>query len=250
MLAFPQRCPPPYLTPVVPTRKKRIPSVIFPEIFSRLISSFESNPSMEVHIMEMAKRYGVQHRRIYDFFNLLTHFGVCRNLGKGRMSWLGSDRMEKYLDECFMSVEKESIGKTMEEIFILEESPSLGAIATHILKLFMYLGRDTLHLRGMVCLFSHGSDDTKSLERRVYLVLNMLEILKIISHGNRIGEYTLTHNFERNTSFVFAEKLVEIRKTDKFSSLALLNTFPEQLIAQIRRQRGEAYHMLTALAEK
>lgn len=200
--------------------------------------------------MEIARRYGVQHRRIYDFFNLLTHFGVCRNLGKGRMSWLGSDRMDKYIHESFIAVEKESIGKSIDEIFPLEESPSLGTIATHILKLFMYLGTDTLNLRGMVSLFSQGENDTKSLERRVYLVLNMLEILKIISHGNRIGEYTLKYDFESQTSSVFQEKLKEVRTQDVFSLTSMLNTFSEEQIKQIRRKRREAYHALIGQSEK
>ncbi|OHS93534.1 hypothetical protein TRFO_11750 [Tritrichomonas foetus] len=219
---------------------KRINKRVFNMIFKKLIVAFEENPSLEVRMMDVSRHYGVQHRRIYDFFNLLTHFGVCVNKGHGKIGWIGLANIQYYFEKVYRKLEKKSNTMNALDIFYAGQSPSLGLITKKIISLYMYAGVDILNIKFIAKMISQGHGEIKSLERRIYLVLNMLEIVNVVSHTTKVSEYKLLFNYKKHDQEVFQERLNEMSSVDECYPMNFLNRFDEKMIEKIRETRLQA----------
>ena len=174
--------------------------------------------------MNVARKYNLQHRRVYDLFNLLTSLHVCKNVERGKISWVSLNEVTKTISYEYTKIETDSLTKSINQSFDLSSSPSLGQIALKFLSLYIYLDVRSLPLKNVLALFHNARGDIKSLERRVYLVLGMLEIMGILTHTKRTGDYTLTFDYQS----------IRERALKKKFALAVQN-FPQSLEAQLNK---------------
>ena len=161
------------------------------EVLKDIIDQNERKKPQSFTVMGIAYKYNVEHRRVYDFFNLLTALGVCKVITKGQLSWVGLQEVEKTLISFYENIEIESIKKPLNELFNLGLSPSLGILALNFFALFLFLNVKTLSVKQVSKLFHNGKSDIRSLERRLYLALSFLEVVGIVMHPKKTGSYTL-----------------------------------------------------------
>ncbi|OHT16823.1 hypothetical protein TRFO_12904 [Tritrichomonas foetus] len=160
-------------------------------IFSDMIIMFEKTKPQNLTVMGIARNRNIQHRRLYDFFNLLSSLGVCKMIQKGQLSWIGMHEITSTLKEWYAEIEIMAINQTVSDIFSFESSPSLGTIAMKFIGLYLYLNIDALSVRQVLAIFHVGNNDRKSFERRVYLVISCLEIIGLMKRSHRGGQYIL-----------------------------------------------------------
>lgn len=191
--------------------------------------------------MSVAERYKIQHRRAYDLFNLLTALKVCRSVERGRIAWNSINDAVKTVTSEYVKIETDSLFKSTRELFDLGPSPSLGTIATRFMSLFIYLGVDTIALRRAVPLFHNPNCDVKSLERRLYLVLGMLEIMNLLSHSKRTGEYSIVADVESIRARALRKKHTVAMRTAPASIEATLNNLDGVYVKRLLEARQAEY---------
>lgn len=178
--------------PVMPVKiERRKNHQTISEVFKEIIREFQVTKPHDISVMALVKAREIQHRRVYDFFNLLTHLGVCQCVTRGQLAWIGISAVSERIMEAYAKLEVASMNTSFESLFSIGPSPSLGSIAIKFLCLYLYLGVDKLVLRQVATILYDPRNDRKSLERRIYLVLNFLEVIGIVSHTAKTGEYKL-----------------------------------------------------------
>ena len=212
------------------------------EIFLQMINDFEMTRPHNINIMSVAERYKIQHRRAYDLFNLLTSLKVCRSVERGRIAWNSVGDAVKTVTAEYVKIETDSLFKSTRELFDLGPSPSLGTIATRFMALFVYLGVDTITLRQAVPLFHNPKCDVKSLERRLYLVLGMLEIMNLLNHSKRTGEYGIVPDVTAIRNRGMKKKHTVAMRSAPMSLEASLNRLDDAYIQSLLEARREEYH--------
>lgn len=197
------------------------PSHTVTSTFRSMVMFFETNKSHKLTVTSVSHQFNIQSRRVYDFFNVLTSLHVCCNQGKGIITWEGLSNMESAIVTHYAKLEIDSLVKPMTKVFSLGSSPSLGSIAMNILGLYFYLGVGALRIHDMSILLSERGSDIKSLERRMYLILSLLEALDVVTHSKSTSEYVLTLNIN-----IITNNGLSIKKnyclTNNISSVELL----------------------------
>ena len=226
----------------IPKRAPRPPPPApMTEIFLRMITDFEVSRPHNINIMSVAERYKIQHRRAYDLFNLLTALKVCRSVERGRIAWNSISDAVKTVTSEYVKLETDSLFKSTRELFDLGPSPSLGTIATRFMALFIYLGVNMITLRQAVPLFHNPNCDIKSLERRLYLVLGMLEIMNLLSHSKRTGEYGIVADVEAIRSRAMRKKHAVAVRSAPASLEASLNRLDDAYVHSLLEARQAEY---------
>jgi hypothetical protein len=199
--------------------------------------------------MAIAADYELQHRRVYEFFNLLSSLGVCSPIERGQLDWKGLAEVSQTLETVYTEIEIASLDKTIDAVFKMDKSPSLGLIALRFNSLYLYLGVETLSMRRVALLFHDGHSDLKTLQRRMYLVLNFLEVISAVEHTKSVSEYRL---LLKPTDIV--KKALKKRHETSNESCpqlidALLNHYGPEFLEQLRAGRRAAFTRLTKNAE-
>jgi hypothetical protein len=166
-------------------------SLAISDVFRMLVRRFEDSRPQHISIMEIAKEHNIQHRRVYDFFNLLSSLGICSVVERGSLAWIGVRELSNKLKEVYGETEVAALSQNLVNLFCVGKSPTLGLIALRFICLYLYLGVELLSMRQVTKLFHDGRSDIKSLERRTYLVLNFLEVIRVVEHTKQTSEYRL-----------------------------------------------------------
>ncbi|OHT16822.1 hypothetical protein TRFO_12901 [Tritrichomonas foetus] len=179
-------------SPIHHKRKaKKASPMCLSDVLKDIIEQNDKSKPQPFAIMAIAYQYNIEHRRIYDFFNLLTALGVCKIISKGQLSWVGLSEIENTLSNFYEQIEIDSLSKSFSEIFNLGVSPSLGLLALNFFGLFLFLNVKTLSVKQVSKIFHNGKSDIRSLERRLYLALSFMEIVGVVMHPSKTGSYTL-----------------------------------------------------------
>jgi hypothetical protein len=141
--------------------------------------------------MEVAQAHDIPHRRAYDFFNFLTSFGVCSSTGARLLSWVGLSSIRETLAVAYAEIEVNTCDGDIQSVFCVGRSPTLGLLARRFVCLFFFLGVRTLSIRKATRFLTAKGSDSKSLDRRMYLVVGFLEALDIVQHTEQPSEYAI-----------------------------------------------------------
>lgn len=206
-------------------------------VFKTIFDEFSVTHPMDISIMSVVQTYDIQHRRVYDFFNLLTSLGVCHSVVRGRLAWVGVHAVNKTVKDLYVSIEAASIDRSMRSLFCVGPSPSLGAIATRLMCLYIFLGVDTLVLKQISAVLHDPRADKKSLERRMYLVLSFLEVIGVVSHTMKTSEYKLLMDVSEIAEEGMAARQAMAQTRCPYCTEALLSTLPRSYMTSCYRQR-------------
>ncbi|EAX89682.1 hypothetical protein TVAG_471540 [Trichomonas vaginalis G3] len=222
-----------------PTHKKNDKeSKSITEIFGKMVKHFENHHSKNLNVMNVSLQFNIQSRRVYDFFNVFSALGVCKSQYKGSISWLSVNNIADTIKKAYYEIEVDSDNFSFQELFSFEQSPSLGALAIRFITLYFFLNVNILCIHDVATLFLNPTSDRKSLERRLYLVLGILEIVGLVHHSQRTGEYRITINTEE-----VVLEVLELKKKNlkNYSILSLLNTVNQKYLDTIFPLRREEY---------
>ena len=223
--------------------KKEAPTSVS-AIFKHIIAENEIEKSQNINVIQLSHTYKMQHRRVYDFFNFLTSFGVCRIIERKKVGWVGIDNFYIHLEEEYEAIERDSCVCPMKELFELGPSPSLGNIGAKFLCLFFYLNVKKLSMKNVSAFFHDPRTDIKSLERRIYLVLSFLEIIGIIQKGQCRGEYMLATDVSKIVKVGMEARKSEMAESYPTSLENLLNKFSDSYVSSIYDMRRAEFESL------
>lgn len=215
-------------------------------VFRNIVHDFEDRTPNDISIMKVAKNNCIQHRRVYDFFNMLTSLNICQYLIKGKLTWVGLSSLNITLKEAYAKIETESVDIPMNVLFCVGASPSLGTLAIKFLCLYIFLGVDALFLKNVSMLFHDPRSDIKSLERRIYLVLNFLEVLGTVSHTSKAGEYKLNLNVDSIVENAMESKKKFLQQRNDLSLENLLNRLDSHYIDNLHINRRDEFSFYTS----
>ncbi|EAY17024.1 hypothetical protein TVAG_297030 [Trichomonas vaginalis G3] len=71
------------------------------ESYKQIVNDLEQTKPSNINIINIAKQYGVQHHRVYDLFNLLTSLGVCQNIERGKLAWIGLSSISSIVSKVY-----------------------------------------------------------------------------------------------------------------------------------------------------
>lgn len=234
---YPERKPKAYRT------KERIPNSLT-DAYKQIVYDFEKLKPSNINIVNVAKQYGVQHRRVYDLFNLLTSLGVCQNIERGKLAWIGLSSVTSVISKAYAKIEIASLHKPTNQIFCLGQSPSLGMIATHFISMYLYFDVDALLLRQVSSIFHDPRCDIKSLERRMYLVLSFLEIMGVVAHTMKTNEYKLVLDLSAAKEAALQQKRKYQQSKCPLSLENLLNSVGGPFMTDLQVERSHDYQLI------
>ena len=160
--------------------------------FREMMTHFEKTRPTELNVVACASQFNLQNRRVYDFFSVSSAVCACSPLDHGIVRWHGVKAAQQKFEDEYVRFEVESLTVPFDEWFSTGISPTLGTLATKIMCLFYAMGVETLHLHTISNFFVPEKTPKKSLERRMYLVLSIIEIMGYLEHLPRSGDYRLT----------------------------------------------------------
>jgi hypothetical protein len=195
--------------------------------------------------MGIAKEFSIQHRRVYEFFNLLSSLGICSVMERGRLAWVGLGEVSNTLKQVYGEIEVASVNQNMQSLFKTTKSPTLGLIGLRFLGLYLYLGVDYLSMRRVAQLFHDGKSDLKSLERRMYLVLNFLEVIGLVERTKKMSEYRLTIDRSAIVEYAMNKKKQCTTSSYPHSVDSLLNRYNHSFLVQMYSARADLFKTVT-----
>lgn len=233
---------------ITPEKRKSTKPRSLISVFKMIVEDFEKRNPNDISITKITQNKNVQHRRVYDFFNMLTTLNICQYINKGKLKWNGVSSLNKTIQDAYIQIEIDSLDCTISSLFCVGPSPSLGSIAINFLCLFMYFGVDTFFFKNASMLFYHPSIDIKSLERRIYLVLNFLEVLGIVSHTSKTSEYRLNMNVKSIVENAINSRINVIKRRNSLSLENLLSRIDCHYIDNLWNSRRNELYAYTKIS--
>lgn len=223
------------------TKPKKKQKIEFSHFIDNLITCKEADSNKSIHFNLLSKSVGVEKRRLYDLMNVLCSCGVCVKHETHIYEWKGLHQIEETLQNLKKSIELLSINNQQRtSLFDLPESPPIGLLTTTLISLFLFLGRQTLNLHDIARFFTPDIKKEKQIIRRLYLVTYLLEKIRILKHGSRIGEYEFNYNLKSITKTA----LDEISATENLPADSIefqLNHFNDSYINCIQQVRFNTF---------
>ena len=212
-------------------------------IFDEMIQCFEATRPKNLNAISVSEQFNISSRRVYDFFNVFTALGVCRNQFKGSIEWISVNKATETIIKNYQQLEFDSDHKSIHQIFNPGPSPSLGVIASYFVSLFFYLDVDLLNIHKVSALFMTETSDRKSLERRLYLVLAILELVGIVYHSQRTGEYCIKLPIHE----IVKETIIKKQKkhSEPSTVLSLMNNINDIYLNSIFAERRETFNAIS-----
>ena len=212
-------------------------------IFDEMIHCFEMTHPKNLNVISVSEQFNISSRRVYDFFNVFTALGVCRNQFKGSIEWISINKATDTIIKNYQQLEFDSDSKSIKELFNPGPSPSLGVIASYFISLFFYLDVELLNIHKVSALFMTETSDRKSLERRLYLVLAILELVGIVYHSQRTGEYCIKLPVHSIVKDVLLKK--QKKHPQPSSVLSLIANVSDTYINSIFSQRRQLFNAIS-----
>ncbi|OHT10401.1 hypothetical protein TRFO_20366 [Tritrichomonas foetus] len=228
---------------------QRRQQVDFSLFIDRFITSKEGGADKRIQINTISDETGIEKRRLYDLMNVLCAFGVCNKTDIHRYVWTSMNQINISLLEIAKSVEKNATkAQTFNNLFVLPESPSVGCLATTIASIFIFFGSHVMNIHD-ISLFLSNKQSEKQLLRRLYLVTYMLEKIKILRHGSRIGEYEITCDVRKLSKMAF-EELANKGEFPPDSIEFQLNRFTDDFLDRMHNNRFYEFNVLIQVSRK
>jgi hypothetical protein len=240
-----------FVTPISFPAQDEAPKADFPirgrtylpitEVFRSMVTEFEATHPHGFSVMRIAKEYGIPHRRVYDFFNMLCSLGACSVIERSRLRWCGLEQIPHVLKEVYAELELSNVDESIQKTFSVGKSPTLGLLARKFICLYLYFGFDNISMRDAMRIFRDRRADVKSLERRLYLVLSFLEVIGVIMHTGKTSEYRLMIDRTAIVDQPAARKSQNTTNTFDMSLEALLNRPPPAALRERYQKRELAF---------
>lgn len=207
------------------------------QTFKKMIDTFEMEQPRTLTIQSVSHHFKIQSRRVHDFFNILCALNVCTPTGMHSYSWKGITQAVETIARAY--TEFETSNESFTGWFNLGSSPTLGQIATKFMCLYFALGVNKLSMHPVSFLFSGSNSINPSLERRMYLVLTILEDIGFVSHVSGAGKFILTLDPSYIIKKAMQSKQYKYQNQGVNHIEALMNTLEGPYMDALREKRRE-----------
>lgn len=215
--------------------------------FKEMIVAFEMKKPNNLTVQGVSAEFQLQSRRVHDFFNILVALEVCSTNDQHTIRWNGVDCARETIAKTY--IEFEAGNQEFINWFSIGESPTLGLIATRFMCLYFALGVTKLPMHSVSSLFSGSITMKRSLERRMYLVLSILELLGFITHVRRTGRYILAFDPADIIDRAIQAKHKKLQKKIGPQIEFLLNSLNGPYMDEIREKRRSQFAKYTSCTD-
>jgi hypothetical protein len=163
----------------------------------RMVQALEKGSSPPEHIDDIARKFHIKTRTLYDFVDIASVFGVCLRAPNNTLEWFGIDSAGATIDRFRDEVAAEGDDPNALRLFNYPLDPSLHRIASGIVKLCFFLNVNSLDLRKVGKIFAQGKTKFKTMLRKLYTVVAAMEILGIVTRTSVVSEIVLRAPLER-----------------------------------------------------
>lgn len=208
----------------------------FSEFIDQLIRKYENNPSSTIQINSLSMENTIEKRRLYDLLNVLVACDICTKADSHNYMWNSIKNGKTAVSRISYELESRAIRESVEDIFVLPDSPSIGLITTRFIGVFLYLNIKSLNIRDAALAMSSDESHFKPILRRLYLVAYLLERIGLFQHSQKIGEYELDVDIKS----ICIESLEKLAKSQEFPPDSIeyqLNRFGENYLDLIYKTR-------------
>jgi hypothetical protein len=149
-------------------------------VLRSVIQMLEQSPGSLHSLDDLANVFSARRRVLYDFVSVCAVFDICRRVSNTTMEWYGLARAHGVIDQFRTQIAIEGDSPDILTQFHYSIDPSLQRIAVGIVKLFFYLNLKFLDLRKVGRFFGHGQTKMKTMLRKLYIVVGILEVAGIV----------------------------------------------------------------------
>lgn len=172
-----------------PVRKKTNLSVDCSKI-KALINIFESFKERQHYsITNICYMYGVTRRIFYDFITIMAAVEIVKKINSENFIWISVKKHIGFIEQIKDEMKKENVKI---EMFNCENNGQLSEVTIKLIKLFYFLGTDTVDIRKVSKLFVRGIVKRKTMIRKLYTITTSLEIIDLISKMNEPGIFKIS----------------------------------------------------------
>ena len=212
----------------------------FSEFIDQLIQKYEDAPDPNIQINSLSMENNVEKRRLYDLLNVLVACSVCSKTDSHTYRWNSIRKTSESVKKISLELEAKSINETIEEIFELPDSPSIGLITNRFIGAFLFFNLSTINIRDVAALMASDEAHYKPILRRLYLVAYLLERIGLFKHSQKIGEYVI----DVDVRSVCRHSLEELAKADEFPPDSIeyqLNRFDDNYLDTVYTARRDVF---------
>lgn len=224
----------------------------FSEFIDHLIRKYENKPGSMIQINSLSSESSIEKRRLYDLLNVLVACDICDKTDSHNYIWKSINNKINAVEQISYDLENKAIHHyTVEDIFILPDSPSIGLITTRFIGVFLYLNINSLNIRDAALAMATDETHFKPILRRLYLVAYLLERIGLFKHSQKIGEYQLDFDIQA-TCIKSLEDLARNQIIPADSIEYQLNRFDEHYLQTKFKSRRENFigHLRKRKAEQ
>lgn len=223
----------------------------FKEFVDTMIQSNAVRPNPAIQVGEIALQSGIEKRRLYDLMNVLVSCDVCMKVDTRTYRWLSLGNVGSAIFRIAGQVEIAAREKCFEEMFRLQESPSIGLMATTFIGTFLYFNAQTMNIRTVAWMMANDRAHFKPIIRRLYLVAFLLERIGLFRHDQKIGDYRILIAVDE----VCRTNLVRMGREKRFAAESIdgyLNRLDEPYLRAVfgnRKEMLEVKYRASAMEE-
>jgi hypothetical protein len=150
--------------------------------------------------------------------NICSIFGICERTSDLRFEWHGLTRAVEVIDAFRREVEADGDSPELLQLFDYSLNPSLQRISIAFVKLFFYLNTRSLDVRKVGRFFAQGKTKYKTIIRKLYTAVMIMEIAGILSRTSAVSEIHLN------------APLWQTDKSPQFCGLPSILNSPEEVV--------------------
>lgn len=155
-----------------------------------LIKTFDSDQNNKhYNISSICNSYGITRRIFYDFITIMTAIEIAKKINSEEFIWICVRNHISLIDKIKDEMKSENIKI---DIFNCENDGKLSEVTIKLIKLFYFLGTDTIDIKKVSKLFVSGIVKRKTMIRKLYTITTSLEIIGLICKMNKPGIFKIS----------------------------------------------------------
>lgn len=163
-----------------------------------LVKYLESSLASEHGITDLANRFRIKRRRLYDIINVFEAIGFCQKTDLDRVRWNGRGNIMSFIENVATDPELYNCHRTAGDLFPVCCSVGISSLALSFLRLYYALGTNVLDIRIIGKFLSRGTTRYKSTLCKLYQISYILGAIDItVRNGNQACQVTLHESFQR-----------------------------------------------------
>lgn len=163
-----------------------------------LVVHFESSKELEHGITDLAKRFGIKRRRLYDIINVFEAIEFCEKSDLDKVRWHGRQNIMAFIQKIATDPELYNTTKSVCELFPVSCSVGISSLALSFLRMFYALGTSQIDIRDIAKFLSRGTTRYKSTLCKLYQISYILGSIDIlVRNTNQACEVTLQEVFHK-----------------------------------------------------